>query len=227
MAELFLAFSLLFTSITQSEPVIVTLNASYQPVDRVYAGTTGEIITISARSISDEPIDVTLEVLLNDERLAFNDDQHTNDTALGERDAVIERLTLPSDGDYIIRVNSFSGAQSGDVEITVRAALPSCEPPLWIAELRENESFSCSLTVEDESEITVSARDVSGTLDPVVTVYANDERIAANDDHDSANAALDMLDAEVSFEAAINPILVVSDFSGAAGTVELRIEIAP
>lgn len=214
-------------------PLIVTLNGDARPADVVYHADEGEQITIIARSLADEPIDVTLEILQDNQRVAFNDDHHSSRASLGAQDAVIANLVFTAADDYTIRVNSFNGAQRGDVEIFVESiplAAP-CELPLQIGELGRNGRFSCLLSVNSDSSFTITVRDISGTLDPVVMVLdARSARAAYNDDHGTTNLSLNTLDAQISnlvLSRDETYTVQVTDFSGAAGKFELTFAVMP
>lgn len=219
--------------VTSGMPTIVTLNGDARPVNLVYSAAEGEQITVIARSLDDEPIDITLEILKDEQRIAFNDDQNTDREGLSTQDSAIENLVLATAGDYTIRVNSFNGAQSGDIEVTIEQIplAEPCEMPLQVGKLARNGSFFCTFTVDSGTKMTITARDISGTLDPVLTVLdSRSERVAYNDDHSSVNLTLNTLDAQISdltLSAGESYTVQVIDFSGAAGTFELSFEITP
>lgn len=230
MWRLFWVFNLLFAQVTLDQTTTVTLNGDYRPAEINFTGVANSRVDVTARSSAAEPIDVTLELLLDNQRLAFNDDHGTDRSDMGERDAHIEPFTLPADGEYTIRVNSFSGAQTGQVIVTVQVhSLFACpaNSVQWFA-LAANERFLCSVQIKAGSKITVTARDVSSTLDPVLEVWHEAERVAYNDDHGTANAALNTLDAaivDMIIDTEGEYIVYVSDFSGAAGAFELFIQL--
>jgi hypothetical protein len=226
MSLLVIILSLLLTPIIPDTPTTITLSGDYQPVVLTFTSAAGQTVRISARSLGDPAIDVTLELLLDNESLAFNDDHTLSNSTLGQLDAAIDAFVLPADGEYTLRVNSFSGAQTGEVEITLslREPLPPCAAQ--VVELAANARFGCTLHVTPGDSFTLTVRDLSGTLDPVLDVYLDDERVAHNDDHASDDPTLDTLDARVSFTAERETYLVyVHDFRGAAGT--FAVEIAP
>jgi hypothetical protein len=227
MISLFFILLMLLVPIDPDKPMTISVEGRYVPVDLAYMGKAGEIVAITAHSQADEPIDITLELLLDNQRLAFNDDHQRSDEALHPTDAVIDLFVLPADGEYTIRVNSFSGAQSGNVEVAVqtREALPTCRLPMQIVELPGDRNFSCVL--EPSGQVTMTARDLSGTLDPVLAVYAGGRRIGYNDDHESSDVTLNTLDAQLSLFLDEEGVLTVGDFTGAAGTLELTVEIEP
>jgi hypothetical protein len=228
-----LGFILGQIGVTPDTPIIITLNGDARPADLVYQADVDEQITIVAHSLGDEPIDVTLEVLQDEQRLAFNDDHQTEREGLSAQDSVIENLVFSGAGDYTIRLNSFNGAQSGDIKVIIESiplAAP-CEMPIQSGELTRNGQFSCTLSVNSDSAITINLHDISGTLDPVLRLL--DEHLtqaAYNDDHASANFALNTLDSQISdfaLSGGARYTVQVTDFSGAAGTFELAFEITP
>ena len=219
--------------VTPDMPVTVTLHGDARPADLVYSAAEGEQITVIARSLRDEPMDVTLEILRDEQRVAFNDDQGTEREGLSAQDSAIENLVLTSSGDYTIRVNSFNGAQSGDIEVTIEQIplAEPCEMPIQVGELARNGVFSCTLSADSNETVTMIARDTSGTLDPVLTVldYAS-ARVAYNDDHTGIHLSLNTLDSQINdfaLSAGETYTVQVTDFSGAAGTFELAFEITP
>jgi hypothetical protein len=217
--------------ITPEMPVTVTLTAGAGPVDLRYTSSGTEVITVTARSLADEAIDVTLEVLRDEQRVAFNDDHFALSDALADQDAALADLVLAPAGAYTIRVHSFSGAQSGDIEVTLESRPISvpCDQSPQIVELAAHSPFSCSLSLQVGQIVTLTARDTSGPLDPVLRLYDADGRLLAfNDDHAGFDLSLNVLDAQVAaFElpASCACVVQVSDFAGSAGRLELTIEI--
>jgi len=230
---IFLKFFFAQTFGVLDTPLTVTLNGDAQPVDVVYRASEGEQVSVTAHSLGSESIDVTLEILRDNQRLAFNDDHQTEREGLGAQDSVIENFVFPTAGDYIIRVNSFNGAQNGDIEVTIESIPlnPPCQTPLQGGEVARNGEFTCTLSLDSDSAVTISVRDTSGTLDPVLTILNEDSTQAAyNDDHDTENFVLNTLDSQVSdfaLSGGENYVVRVADFSGAAGTFELRFTITP
>lgn len=233
MTILLLFISLLLTGITPDAPVIVTLAAYAGPMDLTYVTDGPERIAISARSLAeDTPVDVTLAVLDGTRLLAYNDDHHTNLPDLLPADAHIARLDLPGAGTYTLRIHSFSGAQDGPVEVTLTAlpALMTCATGEQAVTLAGADTFRCTLDLPDGAAVTITARDMSGTLDPVLALYGPDgARVAFNDDHGTADVALNLLDARLTgftTPAAGVYTLAVRDFSGAAGSLALAVQIS-
>ncbi|NJL03088.1 MAG: hypothetical protein HC910_21895 [Spirulinaceae cyanobacterium SM2_1_0] len=100
---------------------------------------------------------VTLEVLVGDRRIAFNDDHGTDEPDLLATDAVIEGLEV--EGPITIRVNSFNGVSEGEVAVTVdtRPAVPACQPEQIVAP-----RYVCM--VQGGQTVSITARDESGGL---------------------------------------------------------------
>ncbi len=212
-------------------PVTVMLTAGAGPVDVLYAANADERVTITARSRAAEPVDVTLEVLWNEQHLAFSDDHPQADAELGPLDSAVTDLHLREAGEYTLRVHSFSGAQSGEVEIQVEAqpVLIPCELPAQSVTLKPRRGFACQITLEAGQMLTLTARDTSGTLDPMIALLDSEGRqLASNDDHDGADLTLNVLDARIpayTIPADCICQIQVRDFAGAAGGFELALEI--
>ncbi|MGQ9888875.1 MAG: DVUA0089 family protein [Aggregatilineales bacterium] len=234
MTALLLAFLLLSApiQIDPDAPVIVALSAYAGPVDLVYTAAGPERIAVTARSAdADAPIDVTLALLDGDRLLAFDDDSGAVVSSLLPTDAHIARLDLPGAGVYTLRVHSFSGAQSGAVEVAlaVLPTLPPCAIGQQTITLARGDTFRCALDLSRGARVSVTARDNSGTLDPLLTLHGSaGERLAVNDDHGDADVTLDALDARLTdvAVAAGTYIVTVVDFAGAAGTATLTIAIS-
>jgi hypothetical protein len=89
----------------------VTLNLDGETAGtRTFYGTAGQQITITARAINPTSPDIDVYITVFDpsgRALAFNDDHGTGDPALGQRDARIGTLVLPTNGAYRIEVDSW------------------------------------------------------------------------------------------------------------------------
>jgi hypothetical protein len=127
-----LLVSLYQTPLEPDAPVTVTLTADAGPADLVYTASGPECIAVTARSLADTPVDVTLAVLDGTRLLAFDDDGGAALPGLLPTDAHLARLDLPGAGAYTLRLNSFSGAQSGPVEVTL-ARLPVNTTCQWVS----------------------------------------------------------------------------------------------
>lgn len=231
MSALLLAFLLLsvLLPIVPDTPTTVTLSAYAGPIDLVYTVAGPQRIAVTARSLADDaPVDVTLALLNGARLLAFDDDGGAAVPGLLPTDAHIARLDLPDAGTYTLRVHSFSGAQSGPVEVvlTVLPTLPPCVIGQQTVTLTRGDVFRCALDLPAGARITATARDTSGALDPVLTLYdPSGARLAFNDDHRSADTSLDVLDAHLVVSGAVEGVytLALTDFAGTAGTVALTV----
>ncbi len=98
----------------------ITLNLDGESAAaRNFYGAAGQEITITARAVNPPDMDIYLTVFApNGAQIAFNDDHWSGDTSLGQRDARIQTLTLPSDGAYRIEVDSWFDL-SGEVAVEV------------------------------------------------------------------------------------------------------------
>ncbi len=218
-------------TLTAEAPVTIMLTAGAGPVDMIYTAAPDEVLTVTARSRAAEPIDVTLELLLDHQRIAFNDDHRTELSDLAAQDSAITGLQLNEAGDYTLRIHSFSGAQSGEVEVQVQSTplVAPCETPAQTVDLSPNRAFTCLLDVQAGQTLTLTAQDTSGTLDPVLALLDSDgAQMVINNDHGSDDLTLNVLDAQiVSFiiaEAGTYTVRV-SDFGGAGGLLALVTEI--
>ena len=103
-------------TISSSTPVTIDLSGT---TNLQYQAANPEIITVTAHSL-DSVLDTTLEVYDSSGNLLdSNDDAAVAIQGLGPTDSAIQNLSLPAEGSYTIRISSFSGAESGQVEINV------------------------------------------------------------------------------------------------------------
>lgn len=222
---------LLQSAIAPGMPAEVTLSAGAGPLEIPYAGTANEVLTLTVRSLADEPVDPTLEVLYEGRRIAFNDDHQTQIAGLGPQDAALTGLVLPESGDYLFRIHSFNGAQAGRLEVALLsdALVAPCPPSPEVVTLPPHHPFECLLDLKAGQSVTLSAADVDGQLDPVLRLYSPEQSLLAyNDDHETANLTLNVLDAHISAYAVAEAGLYrvqISDFAGAAGNLTLVIQI--
>jgi hypothetical protein len=218
-------------TITSGTPITITLTAGAGPVGITYTAAPGEVLTVTAQSRAAEPIDVTLEILLDNERIAFNDDHRIELADLAPQDSAITHLIINEAGDYILRIHSFNGAQSGEVEVLVqsRPLVEPCQRPAQTVELLAHHPFTCLLDLQIGQTVALTARDISGTLDLVLALLDSEGALLArNDDHASADLTLNVLDARIANYEVVEAgtyAVRVSDFGGTAGTLELRVDI--
>jgi hypothetical protein len=219
------------------------------PVIFAYTAAGGEVITVTARSLSGgeeypedsaerrAARDPVIDVLGPDGvRLAYNHRHRTTRDDLNVDDAVISRLRLAEAGTYHLRVNTYGGSFRAEIEITLetddrfqaRIDRQSDERTVIRAALPRLARYTYAFEASAGQQLTITARDTSHTLDPLLWLLApDDEPIAFNDDHGSADTALDVLDAriaQVSIPVDGVYTVVVVDFLGRAGTFELVIE---
>jgi hypothetical protein len=223
-----------------SQPLTVTLVAG--GIQLKYVADKAGVVTVTARSL-EEPgiIDTTVEILGSDGRRVpggYNDDQTVQRPHLSERDSVIENVVLPVPGLYTLRLYSFNGVDTGKVEVTLETAdifgatIEESGPNTVIqATLPPNHRYAYAFDAVIGTVLTVTARDTSGTLDPLLVLRDADGRIIAqNDDHMNTSVSeLATLDAQISgFEITTSGTytIEVRDFTGAAGTFELTINRA-
>ena len=213
-------------------PVMIRLGDA--PAWLSYEGKAGEIITISTlTAITDTAPDTTLEILYPEgHRLDYVDDVILADGTI-KSDALLDNLTLPIDGLYLIRLDSFNGVSEGEIEVVLS------HPSLAFSEIKTEGfivvsgdvpalgSLQYTLEVSTDTTLSILARDVSGTLDPILRVYdADGTLIAFNDDHQSSDLSLDILDAAIMNLAISEDTILeirVSDYLGKIGSIELII----
>jgi hypothetical protein len=213
-------------------PVNVTIGES--PAWLNYDGMAGETITITTlTAITDTAPNTTLEILYPDgHRLDYVDDAILSDGSI-KSDAIIDAIKLPIDGMYRIRVDSFNGVSEGEVEVILTQASPTHSEittdnlTIISGNIPKLGNFQYTLEASADTTYSILVRDTSGTLDPVLRVYDNDGAlIAFNDDHQSNDLSLDVLDARV-IDLAISDeetlTITVSDYLGQSGVVELII----
>lgn len=219
--------------IEPNTPVTVTLGDN--PAWLTYSGQADEQITITTLTTASDTVpDTTLEILYPDgQRLDYNDDTILPDGNL-KGDARIDNLLLPIDGDYQIRIDSFNGVTAGNVDVlltqsdTTPDTLTSDEHTIVHGDIKFGFPLTTTIDLKANATVSIIARDISGTLDPVLRVYAEDDLLAFNDDHNTDNPTLDVLDAHISALTLTDDTrlsIVVTDFLGRTGTVELIVTV--
>lgn len=217
-------------SLRANTPVTVTIGDS--PAWLAYHGTAGETITITTMTaITDTAPDTTLEILSSDgHRLAYVDDVVLADGTI-KSDAILDNFRLPVDGQYRIRIDSFNGVSVGEIEILLIQVthdyidITTDNLTIVSGDVPKLGSLDYTLEVEADTTLSILARDTSGTLDPVLHVYdATDTLIGFNDDHQSNDLSLDILDAGINDLAISEDMMLtisVSDYLGRDGSIEL------
>lgn len=213
---------------------LITVTIGEDPAWLEYEGLAGEIITISTlTAITDTAPDTTLEILSpTGKRLAYADDVILPDNNL-KSDAVLENIELPVDGIYQIRVDSFNGVSVGEVEVILTHPLVDYdvltldEQTVFQGEITPNTPLEYEFEISVDTSLTLTARDISGTLDPILFIYdANGNLLAFNDDHRTQDLTLDVFDARFTDFNISEPSVirvVMRDYLGRSGEVELII----
>lgn len=229
-------------TLTADVPLQVTLTGA--PVDLAYAGTRGEILTFSARSLAPAPgIDTMLELLNeNGVRLGFNDDMVGAQTGFNPLDSVIPSIRVLSDGVITVRVSSFDPAVSGTVEvlaaseghgisITGSSGAGNGAVTTVQGSVAANGEDCTPLSLLAGEIVTATAHALAGGLDTTLALRAPDgSNLAFNDDHSLDDPALSLFDSAV--DAVTIPAdgsyqLCVSGFAGDSGPYELTITRTP
>lgn len=213
------------------QPQTVTLDAA-QPLALAFSAEPDQLwISVQVRSLQpDEPLlDPVVWITDADNRLLAYDNNGALDDPVG---AYISALLLPAAGSYRVFVDTFSGVGAGDVEVLLRLIDPfeveTLEDGWWRASLPAGEVFRMQLPVAAGETLRITARDLSGTLDPVLRVLAPDGTLLAqNDDHASFDPTINLLDARiVGWQVSTQQIVTVEvlDFLARSGQFELRIQ---
>ncbi|GAB4526737.1 MAG: hypothetical protein OHK0046_43760 [Anaerolineae bacterium] len=226
--------------LTPDEPRTVRLNGQ-SPALFLFEAQGGDVISLIVRGLevpeegeTDIVRDTVVEVLSpQNASLAYNDNHRTALPDLLPTDSVIPKLTLDAPGTYMIRVNTYGGIFESDVEVTLRlmdlfetAITTEADRTVIQGALPRHARYVYPFAVEVESRFTITARDLSGHLDPHLLL--SDSRgvhIAANDDHNSAETMLNVLDARLT--ASLPPgdyTLSLTDFLGDSGQFEIVLE---
>ena len=226
-------------TIVANTPVEIQLTGS-GPVDLVYMGSVNEVISVTARSLeTGGAVDTTLEVLdANNTRLSYNDDHGTTRADLDSYDSYIRDLKLTSDGEVIIRVNSFSGVATGRVEVLVESSDVAAPPSTPVAQSGGSEvvngnvptggTYDHTITAQQGEILTITVRSLDNSLDPkVALVDSSGSILIENDDHGTNDTSLDRYDSQIggyTLPSSGTFTVQVSGFGGSGGAFELTIE---
>jgi len=216
-------------------PSVVRLN-DQAPVLLSYDSSGNEVITITARNISDGDIDTVIELLYpNGERLAYNDDYIGSTRDLTQSDSALVDIVIEEAGRYTIRVNSYGNIAMGEVEVLLvrvdqfqesieadsdTGFVITVQLPAWM-------TYVYYFDAEVGDVYTITARDISNQLDPYLTLLDNDGGILVeNDDHEMGDITLNVFDAQIN--SYIIPetgtyTIMLHDFIGNNGRIELVI----
>lgn len=235
---------------TPDAPAIMTTTLTLTadaPAQMTYSAQANEAVSIGVRGGG--TIDTTLSVFAPDgERIAFNDDLQIpdgsgdgcyewGDTCYSANESLLPYLVFPVAGDYTIVIDSFNGVQEGEVTVSIEGwrdgffVLIEDTPQRTVVNfpLRPHDPIGTyTFSVQAGERLTISARDVDGGLDPrLMLLDPAGTVIAANDDHAGEDSALDTLDAQIAafvIPADGDYTVLVSDFLGHDGVIELTIQ---
>ncbi|MCL4255529.1 MAG: hypothetical protein KJ043_17355 [Anaerolineae bacterium] len=194
-----------------------------------YDGASGEIITISMTRLSnfDDPLNnPVLEIWdVNGKRIAYNDNLSTDNP-----DAELHDIRLLQDGYYIIRADTYGGVYAGEFEIVIRPSDPFQQTEIENGVefyLPANTIFEYVMPFDAGDVVTISAQDLSFSLDPLLWITNSDgDILAKNDDHTTAGWTLYVLDSQI-YQLTIPETgeytIYVRDFLGRSGRIGLTI----
>lgn len=218
-------------------PLTVEMQAD-TPLVFGYAGQAGETITVTARSLDPQsPVDTVLELRLTTRRLAYSDNHTTDRADLLPTDSAVVAFALPADGLYTLRLDSYGSIGVGMVELLLVHADPFAASVTTAnggaahitGTLPPHRTYQYVLSVQAGDRLSITARDTSSSLDPVLRVLDAAGRVLAfNDDHATLDPRLDVLDAQITDLRIDHTGLVtitLADFTGAGGTFEMRLSV--
>lgn len=215
------------------QAVVVTVSAD-QPLQLLFEVDEPQTwVRVQARALADDPL-LDPVLWLTDEQytlLAYDDNSAPDD----DINPLLAALKLEDAGRYRLFVDTFSGAGAGEIEVLLTLLDPFAVERdeaddalvlrVW---LPAGEIFRMPLDVVGGESLTITARDLSGTLDPLLRLVAEDGTVLAqNDDHGGFDPALDVLDARIGEWVADEEqvvMLEVRDFLARAGRFELLIQ---
>lgn len=202
-------------------PFLVDVVAS-APQAVLFDGNAGDVVTIASQT-EDDLNPVLWLVSPSGVWLAYDDDANLPNAVLGQ-------ILLLEDGRYTVYVDSFNGVSEGQVTVSLTIeAWFSIEPSDdgWLVAIRENQRVGLPIELEADESVTITVSDQSGTLDPYIRlVDGAGDVLAINDDHQSGDLSLDVLDAQISglvVSEAGTYTLEIVDFLGRAGTAQVTI----
>ena len=219
------------------EPTTVSFDGD-APALVIYDAEAGEIVNIVVDGV-DDFLDTVMAVIDPDgNQLVFNDDTWIPDGDSNiniQYDAQVLSLRLDQAGEHLIYVDSFNGVEAGEAVVTVfhddffaEAQTQFDEPFALDAFLDASAVITYTLDLEAGDRITITARDLTGNLDPVASLLYDGEVIAENDDHTDIDLELNTLDAkllDVGILESGNYQIEVIDFLGNAGWLQVTIAV--
>lgn len=201
------------------------------PVQLFFIAEEAQTITLTAQTVeSGNMPDAVLWVVDSENHLlTYNDNLGENNNPR------IENLYLAQAGIYTIYVDSFNGVSEGEVEILIEQSnrfneqIVSDETGIQIiASLPEHSLYTYEVELQADAVITITAQDISGVFDPYLRILDSENNaLAMNDDHKSADIKLDIFDARFSNWTVPEDGLYqieVRDFLGRSGEFVLSIE---
>ena len=211
-------------------PILFSLDGK-TPAFFDYVGQTDETITITLRATSDLDAQLNNPILeiwdIHGKRMAYNDN-FPNEA--NPRDAQLSNIRLTETGIYTIRADTYGGVFAGEFEITITSSDPfekQITDDDMIFYLPRYAIFGESVTFKAGDVVTITAQDLSGTLDPFLWITTPDGAIIAeNDDHTSADFGLGLLDSRITdltIPQTGDYQIHVRDFLGRAGHIRLTI----
>ena len=225
-------------TISANAPTMVQLSGS-GPADLIYTATSSETISVSARSLAPSgTLDLTVEVLnASGSRLDFNDDHGTERVDLDTFDSLISDLTLPGAGDYTIRVNTFSGSGTGNVEVILSTVAQTPEPVVTdvpggdgeviTGTVPDNGTYTLDVELAQGDVLTITVRGLNNFDPRVALLDVKDRVVAENDDHGTDDTSIGRFDSRienVQITAAGTYTIEIAGFGGTGGDFELMIE---
>lgn len=201
------------------------------PVQLFFIADEAQTITLTAQTVESENTPDAVLWIVDSENhlLAYNDNLGENNNPR------IENLYLAQAGSYTIYVDSFNGVSEGQVEILIEQVdsfneqFTSDETGIQItAILPEHSLYTYEVELQVDAVVMITAQDISGVFDPYLRILDSENNaLALNDDHNSADIELDIFDARISNWTVPEDGLYqieVRDFLGRSGEFVLSIE---
>lgn len=202
-----------------------------------FEASAGDVVTLTLTSDDDDPLANPVLAVLNPQNrlIAYNDNHFTNDPNLRATDSVIENLQLKQDGTYTVYVNTYGGIYAGDVRLTIETVdlfqitLDDADGMTTITgNLPASTPYHYTFDAVADDVLTITLRDVSGTLDPILAVMdADGNMLFQNDDHAGSDLTLNVFDAQlrdIVIPADGEYIIIARDFMGMSGEFALSIQ---
>ena len=223
-------------SIENGQTLVISISAT-QPTAISYQNKqVGSRIQIEAHSHTEEVDPVIWIVDSRMHLLAYNDNSLDEEEGSIHTDALISGLFLAEEGPYTIYMDSFNGVSEGEVELFIQPdppALQMNETPERVdieGFLPENQALQVfTFDAPLGSLFTITAHDLSGTLDPYIQIVNSEgEIVIANDDHQSLDLTLNVFDSQIASWQIVETdvyTLEILDMLGNSG--QFMVEILP